>query len=345
MWPLLRSHTQSLFLSIEGDLEAVETQSLFLSIEGDLEAVEQRIERATEVEPFLLREALRHVMLTRGKRIRPALTIASGKLFRSSGATLNAMAAAVEYLHTATLIHDDVVDQPQLRRGAAALYTMVGNSVALLAGDYLFAQAAATAAETNNLRIMRLFAEAVMTLCTGQIDEVSRNSEQWCSVDRDTYYRTIDAKTASLFVLACNAGAILGEASLSETDALIRYGRQLGLAFQIVDDILDLVGDEAAMGKPAGSDLRQGVVTLPVIYLRDEVPEDTMRQVFSDDGDRDEAIRFVTDRARASRAVERAYADARDLVDQAADALQVLPRGESFDLLMNLTRQVIDREA
>jgi geranylgeranyl pyrophosphate synthase len=328
-WPHLRSHTQSLFLSIEGDLEAVE----------------QRIERATDVEPFLLREALRHVMLTRGKRIRPALTIATAKLFGTSNATVAAMAAAVEYLHTATLIHDDVVDQPELRRGAAALYTMVGNSVALLAGDYLFAQAAATAAETNNLRIMRLFAEAVMTLCTGQIDEVSRGGDQWCWVDRDAYYRTIDAKTAALFVLACNAGAILGQASLAETEALIRYGQKLGLAFQIVDDILDLTGDEAAMGKPAGSDLRQGVVTLPVIYLRDEVPEDVMRRAFSDESDRDEAIRYLTDRARASRAVERAYTEARELVDQAADALQLLPRGESFDLLLSLTRSVIDREA
>jgi geranylgeranyl pyrophosphate synthase len=320
-------------------------RSPFSAIEADLEVVEERIERATNVEPTLLRESLRHVMLTRGKRIRPALTIASGKLFRGGGATLTAMAAAVEYLHTATLVHDDVVDQPELRRGAAALYTMVGNSVALLAGDYLFAQAAGTAAETNNLRIMHLFADSVMTLCTGQIDESARGDDGWCRVDRDTYYRTIDAKTAALFVLACKSGAILGEASFAETDALCRYGRLLGLAFQIVDDILDLVGDEAVMGKPAGSDLRQGVVTLPVIYLRDELPEEILRKVYSGDEDRDEAIKLVTERARSSRALKRAQLEARDLVDQAADAIEPLPRGEHFDLLMELTRSVIDRKA
>jgi geranylgeranyl pyrophosphate synthase len=222
---------------------------------------------------------------------------------------------------------------------------MVGNSVALLAGDYLFAQAAATAAETNNLRIMRLFAESVMTLCTGQIDESARGGDQWCRVDRDGYYRTIDAKTAALFVLSCKAGAILGEASLAEAEALSEYGRLLGLAFQIVDDVLDLVGDESLMGKPAGSDLRQGVVTLPVIYLRDELPEETLYKVFSDDDDRDDAIKIVTERARSSGAVNRAQNEARDLANRAAETLAPLPRGEHFDLLMDLTRSVIDRKA
>ncbi len=322
-----------------------QAQSLFAPIEADLKAVEQRIEAATNIEPPMLRESLRHVMLTRGKRIRPALTIASGKLFREGGASLNAMAAAVEYLHTATLIHDDVVDQPELRRGAAALYTMVGNSVALLAGDYLFAQAAATASETNNLRIMRLFAESVMTLCAGQIDESARERDDRCLSDRDSYYRTIDAKTAALFVLACHAGAILGEAPTEETNALRHYGRQLGLAFQIVDDILDLVGDEAVMGKPAGSDLRQGLVTLPVIYLRDEVPDELLRQVFAEDGAREDAIQTITSRARTSRAIDRAYAEARQLAEDAAQALEGLPPGEHRDLLFELTRTVVDREA
>jgi len=321
-----------------------QTQSLFLPIEADLREVEKRIERSTEVEPLLLQEALRHVMLAPGKRIRPALTIASGRMFREGGASLHAMAAAVEFLHTATLVHDDVVDQPELRRGAAALYTMVGNSVALLAGDYLFAQAAATASETNNLRIMRLFAESVMTLCAGQIAESARGQD-WCGADRERYYSTIDAKTAALFVLSCKAGGILGEASFAQTAALIRYGRQLGLAFQIVDDILDLVGDEAVMGKPAGSDLRQGVITLPVIYLREELSDDVMREAFSGGEGREQAIQMITERARTSGAVDRAYQEARELAAEAAQCLDELPAGEYRDLLMGLTRTVIDRDA
>ncbi|MBM2811142.1 MAG: hypothetical protein HW416_1901 [Chloroflexi bacterium] len=319
--------------------------AMFSPIDSDLVVVNRRLREAASLGQPLLRGILEQVLLAPGKRIRPALTIASGRLFREPTAGLHAMAAAVEFLHTATLIHDDVVDQTGERRGGAALYSLFGNSVAVLVGDYLFAQAAATASETNNLRIMRLFAESVMTLCSGQIDENSRNGDGSAWVDREMYYRTIDAKTAALFVLACHAGSILGEASAEATDALKRYGRSLGLAFQIVDDILDLIGDEQTMGKPAGTDLRHGVVTLPIIYLRDEIPAETMRNVFASDGAREEAIQTITALAPTSRAVDRAYREARELVADAAGALDVVPRGEQRDLLIELTTTVVERNA
>jgi geranylgeranyl pyrophosphate synthase len=322
-----------------------DASDLFVPIQADLAQVEARLARAAALDHPLLRATLESVLLAPGKRIRPVLTIASGKLFREANASLWAMAAAVEFLHTATLIHDDVVDRADLRRGEAALYTVVGNSVAVLVGDYLFAQAAATASETNNLRIMRLFAESVMRLCTGQIEECAREGADRCWVDRESYYRTIEGKTAALFVLACQAGSILGEATLAEADALCRYGRSLGLAFQIVDDILDLVGDEAVMGKPAGSDLRHGVVTLPVIYLRDELPEEVVQQAFSDDGAAEEAIRTITARARSSRAVDRSYEEASYLAEAAAQALDGVPGGPHRDLLIDLTRAVVRRDA
>jgi geranylgeranyl pyrophosphate synthase len=318
---------------------------LFLPIEQDLAQVERRIEEAASPNHALLRGILQQVMLTPGKRIRPALTVASGRLFRDATAPLHAMAAAVEFLHTATLIHDDVVDQTDTRRGSPAFYHMVGNSVAVLVGDYLFAQAAATASETNNLRIMRLFAESVMTLCQGQIEEASREGKARAEVDRDNYYRTIEAKTAALFVLSCHAGAILGEANARETTALCRFARSLGLAFQIVDDILDLTGDESVMGKPAGTDLRQGLVTLPLIYLRDELPEALYQKAFSTDGERDEAIAFISQHARGSRAVRRALDEARQLTAQAARALDDLPRGECRDLLAQIAVSTVSRDA
>jgi geranylgeranyl pyrophosphate synthase len=317
---------------------------LFAPIQSDLAHVEARLAEAAALDQPLLRGTLEAVLLTPGKRIRPALTIASGKVFRDVGASLYAMAAAVEFLHTATLIHDDVVDQADLRRGDPALYTLLGNSVAVLVGDYLFARAAATASETNNLRIMRLFAESVMVLCAGQIDECSREGDTRRWVDRETYYRTIDAKTAALFVLACHAGSILGEAGSEEAEALRRYGRSLGLAFQIVDDILDLVGDEAVMGKPAGNDLRHGVITLPVIYLREEIPEALLLQAFSGDGAAEEAIHKITVRARSSRAVDRSYREAGELAREAASALDALPRGTHRDLLVDLTSAIVRRD-
>jgi len=317
--------------------------SLYQPIEQDLLQVERRIEEAASPDHPLLRGVLQHVMLAPSKRIRPALTIASGRLFHEGNAALHAMAAAVEFLHTATLIHDDVVDQSELRRGEAALYRTVGNSVAVLVGDYLFAQAAATASETNNLRIMRLFAESVMTLCRGQIDESAREGEARAAVDRENYYRTIDAKTAALFVLSCHAGAILGEAPMAETAALCRFGRSLGLAFQVVDDILDLTGDEAVMGKPAGSDLRQGLVTLPLIYLREELPDSLYQQAFCGDGAQEEAIRLISSQAQGSSAITRAQAEADQLAAEAIAALDDVPRGECRDFLIRIAESAVNR--
>ncbi|MBI2318870.1 MAG: polyprenyl synthetase family protein [Betaproteobacteria bacterium] len=279
-----------------------------------------------------------------GKLVRPALTIACGRLFREPNAGLLSMAAAVECLHTATLIHDDIVDETEERRGGPSLHASSGRAAALLAGDYLFAQAAAVASETNNLRIMRLFADCVMKVCTGQIEENARGRTARAFLTRESYYRTIDAKTAALFTLACESGAVLGEASLSQIDALRTYGRTLGLAFQIIDDILDLTGDEELMGKPAGSDLRQGVMTLPVIYLRDEISPTTLLAAFSDDGARDRAIQEITEGARGSRAIERVHEEARDLAVSATTLLAGLPPGVCRDLLEALATLIVERD-
>lgn len=318
---------------------------LFRPIDPDLAQMEAELARLGAEAGPALRPLLNGVLLAPGKRLRPALTIACGRLFGESNRPLRFMAAAVECLHTATLIHDDVMDQPGERRGEPALYRRSGSTIALLVGDYLFAQAAIIASETNNLRIMRLFAESVAKVCAGQIEEFGRDRESRAWLTRDDYYRTIDAKTAALFVLACESGAVLGEAPLPAVGALRRYGRALGLAFQIVDDILDLVGDEALLGKPAGSDLRQGVATLPLIYLRDEIPEVTLRAAFGHDGARDEAIEEIKQVARSGRGIERAYEEARHWAADAAELLQGLPGGPYRDLLRDLTIGLVDRQA
>jgi geranylgeranyl pyrophosphate synthase len=318
---------------------------VFRPIEADLTLVEQRLAEAAGHPHPVVRAVLEDVLLAAGKRLRPAVTIACGRVFGKATAPLHAMAAAVEFLHTATLIHDDVVDQTASRRGEPTLYSVVGTSVALLAGDYLFAQAAATASETNNLRIIRLFADAVRTLCAGQIDETSRSDTERYELDRVAYYRTIEAKTAALFVLACESGAILGEASSAQAEALRCYGHSLGLAFQIVDDILDLVGEEEALGKPVGSDLRQGVLTLPVIYLREEIPTAILDAAFADNGERESAIGAISGLARTSRAIERSYAEARDHVAAAVASLEFVPSGQFRDLLADIAASVVDRRS
>lgn len=318
---------------------------LFRPIEHELEAVERRLGEVASHPHPVVSAVLSDVVLAPGKRLRPAMTIACGRLFGKTAVPLTAMATAVELLHTATLIHDDVVDQSDSRRGEPTLYSVVGNAVAILAGDYLFAQAAATATETNNLRIIRLFADSVRTLCTGQIDESSRSGAERYELDRAAYYRTIEAKTAALFVLACESGAILGEATLEQAEALRRFGRSLGLAFQIVDDVLDITGDEHMLGKPVGSDLRQGVLTLPMIYLRDELPASILEAAFAENGERDAAIGKISIIARTSTAIARCYDEARDHVDDAVRELDDVPDGELRAFLVALAYSVVDRSA
>ncbi len=320
------------------------TGGLFTPIVEDLAQVEIRLSAIAALAGGPLQALLERVLSTRGKLLRPALTVAAGRLFRGASPGLYAMASAVECLHTASLIHDDIIDETLERRGSPSLHAAAGGGAAILAGDYLFAQAAATASETNNLRIMGLFARCVMTVCTGQIHEHALKRQDRPFLTRDAYYDTIDAKTAALFVLACESGAVLGEAPLGASESLREYARSLGLAFQIVDDILDLTGDESRMGKPAGSDLRQGVMTLPVIYLRDELPPNTLQAAFSDDGERDAAIREITDRARNSNAIERAHAEARGLASSAIARLSQLPANAYRDVLEALATTVVERE-
>lgn len=317
---------------------------LFTPIAEDLAEVEARLIAMAAIASGPLQTLLERALRTRGKLLRPALTVAAGRLFRGPTAGLHAMAAAVECLHTASLVHDDIIDETSERRGLPSLHNVVGRGGALLAGDYLFAQAAVTASETNNLRIMRMFAHCVMTVCTGQIREHAAHRLARAQLTREGYFETIDAKTAALFVLACESGVVLGEAPLPATAVLKEYGRELGLAFQIVDDILDLVGDEATMGKPAGSDLRQGVMTLPVIYLRDELPENLLLAAFAGEGDRDEAIHEVTERARGSAALDRARNDARALAASAADRLCQVPPSPYREILEGLATSVVERD-
>ena len=171
------------------------------------------------------------------------------------------MAAAVETLHNATLVHDDLIDNALVRRGMTTLNAVWNKGATVLAGDYLFARAAGFAAETENVRVVQLFAETLRIICEGELRQLF-SARQWRQAKED-YYPRIFAKTASLFASATRSGAILGGASPEQEQALYDYGHHLGMAFQIVDDILDYSGDEATLGKPVGGDLRQGIVTLP----------------------------------------------------------------------------------
>jgi geranylgeranyl pyrophosphate synthase len=316
--------------------------ALLALVRPGLTDLETALAALAETDDPVLGPMLSTVLPGSGKRLRPALALLIGRLGHSDPAALGHMALGVELLHTASLVHDDIVDESDTRRGAATLYARVGNALAVLVGDYLFSQAAQECVATGDLRVVRLFAETLGAMASGQISDANHQlsgHHAWQSLSRDQYYATIRGKTASLFVLACQGTAQLAGVSEAQINGLRTYGENLGLAFQVVDDILDFTSTEAQLGKPVGSDLRQGTITLPVILLRERnLGDRQLRAVFESD-DVERQVRLVVE----SGAIGAAYAEAAALVERAQAGLRVLPAGIERDALAALASFVTRR--
>ncbi len=324
-------------------------RTVLAMVQPGLARVETSLAQFAETDDAILAPMLSAVLPGSGKRLRPALSLLIGRMSPPKLAAdlevradaLNRMAVGVELLHTASLVHDDIVDESDTRRGGATLYARVGNALAVLVGDYLFSQAAQACVATGNLEVVRLFAETLGAMAQGQIDDANRQlggRRSWESLSRELYYRTINGKTASLFVLACQGTGELVGLSDAQIAALRVYGENLGLAFQVFDDILDFTATEEELGKPVGSDLRQGTITLPVILARD-VADGRFRAAFESE-DVDLQVRLVQE----SGAIPLALAEAEGLVARARTALEVFPAGVERDALDALAAYVTQRD-
>lgn len=242
-------------------------------LEGDLARVEAALRTAVRTQDPFLGDVAAHLVSAGGKRLRPTLTLcasyASTAATRASDAAVTG-AVAVELVHLGSLYHDDVIDEAETRRGVPSVNARWSNIVAILAGDFLLARASALAASLG-AEVAGLLAATIGELCRGQVLELQHLFDLERS--EDGYESTIEGKTAALFATSCRIGAMVSGVPDPTLDALTRFGRHLGMCFQIVDDVLDLTADEAALGKPAGQDLVEGVYTLPVIYALRESPE------------------------------------------------------------------------
>lgn len=314
------------------------TSSLFELVRPELAEVERQLTLAARADHRLLGPMLSMVLPGAGKRMRPAMSLLACKLGRADPEATIHMAVGVELLHTASLVHDDVQDNSETRRGSATLFTQVGNALAVLVGDYLFAQSASRCVATNNMRVIGLFAETLRRMVEGQVEEASRGNHAHLKVNRQEYYSTTSGKTASLFVLACQGGAILAGLPEPQVEAMRSFGEQLGLAFQLVDDILDFVGDEQELGKPVGGDVRQGTITLPIIYLRESLQDGRFARLF-EAGDSAAIVAEV----RSSGVVERCRAEADGLIAEARSALTRVPAGLAREALADLAEYVVQR--
>src|SRR5581483_2539069 len=305
----------------------MELKDILKPIETDLQKVELQLHEAARAEFGPLAMVIESIIDSGGKRIRPAVTLLAGRMFPQAEENLLKLAVSVELLHMATLIHDDLLDKATTRRGSATINSKWDSKSTVLAGDYVWAKAAKIAAEVGNPKVLGIFADTILVIVEGEIKQDYTDAKS--RPQRDEYYTRIYAKTASLFEGAMRSAAVLGNAPEQQMNALGMYGRKLGTAFQIIDDVLDFVGTQADVGKPVGNDLRQGVITLPAILYYEKHPaHPTLVSVAAKNGHTPQELDAVIEEIRTSPEMNAARAEAQKLAAEAKQELAILPSSE-----------------
>ncbi len=315
--------------------------TIYHSVEKDLAKVEDCLRSVSQVDFPWLAELLDYSLKDGGKRIRPALSLLSGKFYKYDLNSLLPMATAVELMHNATLVHDDAIDKSTVRRGRPTVNTVWGEEIAILLGDYLFAKAGEFSTDTQNLRVVKLFTQTLKIISAGEINQAFNafNLEQ----TREDYLQRISSKTASLFALSTESGAILSQAPEKAVRALREYGYNLGIAFQIVDDVLDYTSTAEEMGKPIGSDLAQGTLTLPAMLILEHYPEDNPVKRIFQNKDREENIRLALELVRSSSITQECYQVVSEYCSRACQNLDLLPDNATRQALIDLADYITIR--
>ncbi len=314
-----------------------------LDLSPELAIVERAILHKFQSRSVLLNAASSYLVQAGGKRIRASLVLLAARLGPHYQAQeVIHSATAIEMIHSASLVHDDMIDEADVRRGRSTVHNQWGNNVALMVGDYLFALAAGQMAEVEDRRIFRSFARAVQRICEAELSPVTDVEPTEQAVKQ--YYNKIGGKTASLFESAAEAGMIAGGGSLEQVEALRLFGYDVGLAYQVVDDVLDFTGDQQTLGKPAGHDMQEGTITLPVIYAVADGANDVVRQAVQFDRPSADVVAAAVAEVRRVCSTKRAQREAERLVDQAIERLEPFPDGPAKDALIDLAMTVVQRK-
>ncbi len=315
--------------------------AFFTPVQENLQEVEALMRaQADDARPDL-RAALDHLLSSGGKRIRPTLALLVGKMLGAPHQKLITLAAAVEMLHTATLVHDDLIDGSLLRRGNPTLNAQWSPAATVLTGDFIFARAAKLAAETDHLPLMKLFADTLAVIVNGELAQMFTGRG---SPSRENYYQRIYAKTASLIEMCARASAMVSLPDEAVIEAMRLYGYHLGMAFQIVDDILDFTGQQAEVGKPVGSDLLQGIITLPALYYLENNPEDQdVVCLLNGNLCGEDRIMRLVQSIRASTSIRMALDEANGFIEKAIKYLDGMPAGTEKQSLEELARYIVNR--
>lgn len=310
----------------------------------DVKKIDQIIERHLDSSISLIPTIGRHLIYAGGKRLRPLLTIASFRLFKDEGEEALGLAAAVEFIHTATLLHDDVIDESKLRRGLPTANELWGNQASVLVGDFLFARSFQLMIEANNAEVLKILANAAACISEGEVLQLSlcHNLE----VKMEDSLRIIEAKTATLFAAACEVGALMATHK-AHASALRAYGQNLGMAFQIVDDILDYCAHEAQLGKKIGNDFREGKITLPIILIHPHCQNDEkefFKRTLIDQNQTSEDLPQALEILLKYNGINKAYDLAATYGEKARQALEILPEHPIKGLLVHLVDYCLKRE-
>jgi heptaprenyl diphosphate synthase len=308
----------------------------------NIQIINDELERILADSQGVIREMCVHLLTAGGKRIRPLLVLHSGLIFSSLKPDLLYAAVAVELVHMASLVHDDIIDESNLRRNSPSVNKVWGNHAAVLGGDYLFAKAFSVLAENNLIRNLNLTVQAIQEMCHGEIIQAAEKFNP--DLNLESYYKRIAKKTAILLQCACKSGAIVGGADETQIALLGEYGLHMGYAFQIGDDILDFYGDAVIMGKPKQEDLIQGNLTLPVILLLNHPQyREWIRGIVINKQFDDENLKRVAQILKESGIIRKSFEIAVSHIDKAKRNLDSLPKSQSRKYLEDLADQLTAR--
>jgi octaprenyl-diphosphate synthase len=318
---------------------------MFEPIREDLLEVEREFARHVQSQVAVIPTIGNYVKESGGKRIRPAVLLMAARMAGYTGDRAVLYASVIEFIHTATLVHDDIIDESELRRGREAAHTRWGNHVTVLFGDFLYLKSMSLALTQDNLEVIRLLCDVTLRIVEGEIHQLTKNGV--VELTEEEHFDIVRRKTAYLFAGCAKIGGMLGPTTREQQEALWEYGFNIGMAFQIVDDLLDFTGEERALGKPVGGDLVEGKMTLPVIHLLshgDHHADALIRQIVRERASTFDEWRELRALLAQTRSIDYANRVAVQFVERAKHALYAFPAGPERDALMFLPDYVLLRD-
>jgi octaprenyl-diphosphate synthase len=319
---------------------------LFEPVREDLERVDQAFLQHIDSRVDLIPQIGRYLQSSGGKRVRPAVMLMAARLAGVTASEMTVLyASVIEFIHTATLVHDDIIDDSELRRGRLAVHSRWGNEVTVLLGDYLYIKSLGMALTYDRVDVLRVLCDITLKMIEGELYQLTKNGD--LDISEDEYFDIIRRKTAYLFAGSARIGGMVGTITPAQVDALWEYGFNLGIAFQLVDDLLDYTADQTALGKPIGGDLRDGKVTLPVILLRERAGDEArplIEQVVQGGDVAPEAWRQIVSLLREYDIVPQVMRRAADFVSTARTQLEAFPQSRERESLLGLADFVLARD-